>query len=75
MIIVKFLGPIEFDDMKLDVKTLDELKQKLSEYNELELKEWLKICAVSVNDEIVTELNTPLRDGDVVCILPPVCGG
>ncbi|CAD7286315.1 MULTISPECIES: MoaD/ThiS family protein [Campylobacter] len=75
MVTVSFLGPIEFDDVKLEVSSLGELKDRLNEYDELALKEWLQICAVAVNDEVVTELETPLKDGDRVCILPPVCGG
>lgn len=75
MVEILFLGPIEFGDLKLDVSSLGELKEKLNSYDEPELKEWLRICAVCVNDEIVTDLKTPLKDGDRVCILPPVCGG
>ncbi|WP_304345109.1 MoaD/ThiS family protein, partial [Campylobacter showae] len=39
------------------------------------LSEWLKICAVAVNDEIASSLDAPLKDGDKISILPPVCGG
>lgn len=75
MISVKFLGPLGLDDMEFDVKNLSELKAKLAERSDLNLGEWLKICAVAVNDEIVTELDTELKNGDRVALLPPVCGG
>jgi len=40
-----------------------------------ELKKWLNICAVAVNDEIVNDINFALKEGDKISILPPVCGG
>ncbi|CAD7286666.1 hypothetical protein LMG7974_00023 [Campylobacter majalis] len=73
MVIIKFLGPIGKDDLKIDVKNLNELKEILNE--DKELKIWLKDCGVAVNDEIVTDANMQLKDGDVVAILAPVCGG
>ncbi len=39
------------------------------------LDEWLKSSPVAVNSEIVTSLDIKLKSGDVVSILPPVCGG
>lgn len=38
------------------------------------LKEWLELCAVSLNDEIIFDENTKLKDGDKIALLPPVCG-
>ncbi|MBR8461635.1 MoaD/ThiS family protein [Campylobacter sp. faydin G-24] len=75
MVEVEFLGPIKFNNIKIEAKNLAELKDALAEYSELELGEWLKICAVAVNDEIVSSLDTLLKNGDKVSILPPVCGG
>ncbi|QKG30100.1 MoaD/ThiS family protein [Campylobacter sp. RM16187] len=75
MVEVEFLGPIKIDNIKLEASNLLEVKEALKGYSELELGEWLKICAVAVNDEIVSGLETPLKDGDRISILPPVCGG
>ncbi|MBE2984106.1 MoaD/ThiS family protein [Campylobacter sp. RM9344] len=75
MVEIEFLGPIKFQNIKMQASNLGEVKEKLSEYNELELNEWLKICAVAVNDDVVTSLDTPLKDGDKISILPPICGG
>jgi hypothetical protein len=30
---------------------------------------------VAVNDEIATNLEMPIKNGDKISILPPVCGG
>lgn len=74
MIKVCFLGPLsELGDLSLDCANLSELKEILS--RDERLSGWLKDCALSLNDEIITDLNTPLKDGDTLFILPPVCGG
>ncbi|MEO1927733.1 MAG: MoaD/ThiS family protein [Nautiliaceae bacterium] len=73
MVIVEFLGPIGKEPLKLKVNTLKELKEELNK--DESLKEWLKECAVAVNDKIVTSLDVTLKEGDKVVILPPVCGG
>lgn len=73
MVEIEFLGPIKMNNLKLEAANLSEVKEKLGEY--AQLKEWLKICAVAVNDEIASSLDTPLKDGDKISILPPVCGG
>ncbi|MBE3021926.1 MULTISPECIES: MoaD/ThiS family protein [Campylobacter] len=75
MVEIEFLGPIKFQNIKMQASNLGEVKEKLGECNELELNEWLKICAVAVNDDVVTSLDTPLKDGDKISILPPICGG
>lgn len=75
MVEIEFLGPIKLDNIKLEASNLAEIKEKLNRYTDFELNEWLKICAVAVNDEIVIGLETPLKDGDRISILPPVCGG
>ena len=54
-------------------KFQSELKELLSK--DESLKPWLGVCAVSLNDEVVSSLKEPLRDGDIICVLPPVCGG
>ena len=73
MVEIEFLGPIKMNNLKLEAANLSEVKEKLGEYTEL--SEWLKICAVAVNDEIASSLEAPLKDGDKISILPPVCGG
>jgi len=75
MVEIEFLGPIKMENLKLEAANLAEVKERLGEYHELELGDWLKICAVAVNDEIASSLDAPLKDGDKISILPPVCGG
>ena len=73
MVKVEFLGPIGLDSMELEVVNLKELREILVQ-NE-QVTKWLELCAVAVNDEIVSDIDTKLNDGDRICILPPVCGG
>ncbi|HEG6610669.1 TPA: MoaD/ThiS family protein [Campylobacter jejuni] len=73
MIKVEFLGPINKENLELEVKNLKELKEILQK--DESLKEWLELCAVSLNDEIIFDKNTKLKDGDKIALLPPVCGG
>lgn len=73
MIEVEFLGPINQEKISLDVKNLQELKNALSKYENL--KQWLEISAVALNDTMINSLNIDLKNGDKISILPPVCGG
>ncbi|EAI4210334.1 MoaD/ThiS family protein [Campylobacter coli] len=73
MVKVEFLGPINKENLELEVKNLKELKEILQE--DESLKEWLELCAVSLNDEIIFDENTKLKTGDKIALLPPVCGG
>jgi len=73
MIRVEFLGPIQKDALELDIKNLNELATILQE--DAEMSEWLTNCAVAVNDTLVSSLEAPLKDGDKISLLPPVCGG
>lgn len=73
MVKVEFLGPINKDNLELEVKNLKELKEILQK--DESLKEWLELCAISLNDEIIFDENTKLKDGDKIALLPPVCGG
>lgn len=74
MIKVDFLGPIGLPQMELDVRDFDELCARLREIEEL--KSWLPLCALALNDEILQDSrNFPFKNGDCVAILPPVCGG
>ncbi|EOI5283840.1 MoaD/ThiS family protein, partial [Campylobacter jejuni] len=72
MVKVEFLGPINKENLELKVKNLKELKEILQK--DESLKEWLELCAVSLNDEIIFDENTKLKDGDKIALLPPVCG-
>lgn len=74
MVEIEFLGPIKCDKVTLEATNLTEIKEFLSKFDKID-KKWLEICAVAVNDEIVTDLKTTLKNGDKISILPPVCGG
>ena len=73
MVRVDFLGPISKDSIHLEASTLDELSLKLSE--DKSLQKWLSNSAVAINDELTNDKNHPLKNGDIISILPPVCGG
>ena len=73
MVRVDFLGPIEKQSMDLEVGSLQELKQHLSQ--DPAIKQWLQNSSIAVNDAIVDSIDTKLQSGDTVAILPPVCGG
>ena len=73
MIKVEFLGPIGKPSLEMDAATLADVSKKLKE--DAELVSWLDKCAVALNDTMVNDLSTTLKDGDRVSILPPVCGG
>ncbi|MFA6759661.1 MAG: MoaD/ThiS family protein [Sulfuricurvum sp.] len=73
MVRVEFLGPIQKEPLELDIASLSELKEVLS--GDEALSEWLKNSAVAINDTLVTSLEAPLKSGDRVVLLPPVCGG
>ncbi|MDE6887014.1 MAG: MoaD/ThiS family protein [Helicobacteraceae bacterium] len=74
MIKVNFLGPIGLDSIELESKNFAELRKKLQ--NIESLKNWLPLCAVALNDEIIKDTsNITFKDNDVISLLPPVCGG
>jgi len=73
MVTIEFLGPIQKENITLEASTLNDVAQYLS--TDAELKSWLETCAVAVNDTMVMDLNTQLKSGDRVSLLPPVCGG
>jgi len=73
MIKVEFLGPIAKEAIEMEAKTLADVSAKLKE--DSTLSEWLDKCAVALNDTMVNDLGTALKDGDRISILPPVCGG
>ena len=73
MVKVEFLGPINKEPLKLDIKNLNELSKILKQ--DSSLTEWLENSAVAVNDKLVSTKDYELKDGDKVSLLPPVCGG
>ena len=73
VVTIEFLGPIQKENISLEASSLNDVAQHLSE--DTELKTWLDTCAVAVNDTMVMDLNTELKSGDRVSLLPPVCGG
>ena len=73
MIKVEFLGPIAKAPVEMEANTLADVSVKLKE--DSTLSDWLDKCAVALNDTMVNDLSTALKDGDRISILPPVCGG
>lgn len=73
MIEVELLGPLGNQKFTSNAKDFYALKKELQQ--DFAIQNWLKDCAIALNDEIVQSLDTPLKDGDKVVILPPVCGG
>ncbi|UPT77652.1 MoaD/ThiS family protein [Sulfurovum sp. XGS-02] len=73
MVKVEFLGPIGKEPMEMEASTLADVSAQLKE--DSSLIQWLDKCAVALNDTMVNDLATELKDGDRVSILPPVCGG
>ncbi len=70
---LEFLGPINREAMEVDISNLQELKTLLKE--DVQLQEWLGNSAVAVNDTLVSSLDMPIKSGDKISLLPPVCGG
>ncbi|RDU64773.1 MoaD/ThiS family protein [Helicobacter sp. MIT 14-3879] len=74
MIKVNFLGPIGLDSIELESRNFMELKDELNKIDEL--KSWIPLCAVALNDEIINDIsNIVFKDNDTISLLPPVCGG
>ena len=73
MVIVEFLGPIGKAPIKIEATNLAEVAETLKK--DPDLAQWLPQCAVAINDTMVSSLQTPLKPGDKVSLLPPVCGG
>jgi molybdopterin synthase sulfur carrier subunit len=73
MVTVEFLGPIGREPAEIEAASLEELSVILAE--DETLKPWLKNSAVAVNDEMVSNRSHPLKAGDRITLLPPVCGG
>jgi len=73
MVRVEFLGPIQKEALEVEATTLRDVATALQ--SDDEVKDWLESCAVAVNDTLVKSLDTVLKSGDKVSLLPPVCGG
>jgi len=73
MVRVEFLGPIQKEALEIEAATLRDVAAALQ--SDAEVKDWLESCAVAVNDTLVKSLDTVLKSGDKVSLLPPVCGG
>lgn len=73
MVEVSFLGPIKQKSLALDINNVSQLKEILQK--DETMKEWLHLCAIAINDKLVFDINTELKNGDKVAILPPVSGG
>lgn len=73
MVTVEFLGPIQKAPITLSATSLRDVAELLKQ--DSELAQWIESCAVALNDTLVASLDTPLKAGDKVSLLPPVCGG
>lgn len=73
MVKVEFLGPINKEDMNLDIENLSQLSEILKK--DSLVSTWLETCAVAVNDTLISSKDIVLKDGDRISLLPPVCGG
>jgi molybdopterin synthase sulfur carrier subunit len=73
MVKIEFLGPINKEDMTLDIKNLSELGEILKK--DSDVSSWLETCAVAINDTLISSKDISLNDGDRISLLPPVCGG
>jgi len=73
MVRIEFLGPIQKPAIEMEAETLADVAKELRK--DAELATWLENSAVAVNDTLVCSLDTPLKEGDKVSLLPPVCGG
>lgn len=73
MVTIEFLGPIQKAPLALEASSLRDVAEVLKQDNEM--AQWLENCAVAVNDMLVASLDTQLKSGDKVSLLPPVCGG
>ena len=73
MVTIEFLGPIQKAPLTLEASSLHDVAEVLKQ--DPEMAQWIDNCAVAVNDTLVASLDTVLKSGDKVSLLPPVCGG
>lgn len=75
MVTIQFLGPLKTNDMQANIRNFEELKQFINTIEGLD-KQILNSSAIALNDELISDpTKITLKDGDKICILPPVCGG
>lgn len=71
---VVFLGPIDLEPLEVESSSFEELRDALSKIEAL--REWLPLCAVAINDEIIKDTSkVAIKSSDIISLLPPVCGG
>jgi len=73
MVKIEFLGPINKENLELEISNLSQLATILK--NDNEVCTWLKTCAIAINDTLISSKDVQLKDGDKISLLPPVCGG
>ncbi len=73
MVEVEFLGPINKKSMQVDINNLSQLGIILKK--EEKLSKWLDVCAVAINDKLISKNDIKLNNGDKISLLPPICGG
>ncbi len=73
MVKIEFLGPIEQEPLEIEAESLEDVANFLQ--NIESVNSWLDRCAVAVNSDMCSNLSKKLNSGDIVSILPPVCGG
>lgn len=73
MVRIEFLGPIQKPAIEMEADNLAQVAELLR--RDEGVRPWLENSAVAVNDILVSGLDTPLKSGDRVSLLPPVCGG
>ncbi|WP_298690828.1 MoaD/ThiS family protein [uncultured Sulfuricurvum sp.] len=73
MVTIEFLGPIQKAPLTMEAASLRDVAEALK--NDEEMGPWIESCAVALNDTLVASLDTPLKEGDRISLLPPVCGG
>lgn len=74
MAVINFLGPINKPSINIDISDFNTLRNELNKIDDL--KQWIPICAIAVNDKIIFETdNLKISNNDVISLLPPVCGG
>ena len=71
---VNFLGPIKHESIELACKDFAELKAHLAKLDFMQ--PWLSCSALALNNKLLNTKDEPeLKSGDVLSVLPPVCGG
>jgi molybdopterin synthase sulfur carrier subunit len=73
MVRIEFLGPINKEPIEVEATSLKEVATLLQA--DEQVSEWLKTSAIAVNNTLTMDREAALNDGDVISLLPPVCGG